>query len=182
MTTAVDITKLAETLKSLLPPEALDFNPGDEYAVDGLTAAHRGAPGNARGRGIRAQGCERGGRGGDSERRRDADGAGDAARALRSGARPARPRSSRGVRASRPDGDRRGRDGARQAGADAARAGPDAAAGDVSRAAYDHWRRPGDEPALAELPSHVRRRARPLHRHDGGVIERRNRQVRAAAW
>jgi glycolate dehydrogenase FAD-binding subunit len=37
VTTAVDLTKLAETLRVLLPAEALNFDPGETYTVDGLT-------------------------------------------------------------------------------------------------------------------------------------------------
>ncbi|HEU0074563.1 MAG TPA: FAD-binding oxidoreductase [Dehalococcoidia bacterium] len=37
MARAPDLMMLAETLRSLLPGEALDFDPGDEYGVDGMT-------------------------------------------------------------------------------------------------------------------------------------------------
>jgi glycolate oxidase FAD binding subunit len=37
MARAPDLTHLAEAMRSLLPAEALVFDPGDEYAVDGLT-------------------------------------------------------------------------------------------------------------------------------------------------
>ncbi len=36
MANAPDLTKLAETLRALLPAKALDLEPGDEYAVDGM--------------------------------------------------------------------------------------------------------------------------------------------------
>jgi glycolate oxidase FAD binding subunit len=46
MAQAPDLTKLAESLRTLLPADALDFDPGAEYAVDGLTPLLAARPGS----------------------------------------------------------------------------------------------------------------------------------------
>lgn len=46
MANAPDLTMLAENLRSLLPAEMLDFDPGSEYEVDGLTPLVATRPGS----------------------------------------------------------------------------------------------------------------------------------------
>jgi glycolate dehydrogenase FAD-binding subunit len=46
MTSAPDLTMLAELLRAGLPSEALNFEPGDEYAVDGVTPSVVARPGS----------------------------------------------------------------------------------------------------------------------------------------